>query len=123
MQRLYPKPDDFEGVVRILTEREGGRRTPPFNGIRWDLRYFHEDDSHASMVWPEFIDEAGDMLPTDKPIIGFVRARFYVIADEMRPFHRQQARPSIGFFCVEGSKVCAAGVITRVTGLVGGSSA
>ena len=52
MRRLYQKPDDFEGVVRILTEREGGRRTPTFNGIRWDLRYFHETEDHLSMVWP-----------------------------------------------------------------------
>ena len=42
MKRLYERSDDFEGVVRILTEREGGRPNPPYNGIRWDLRYFSQ---------------------------------------------------------------------------------
>jgi hypothetical protein len=117
MKRLYERSDDFEGFVRILTEREGGRRSPPFNGIRWDLRYFSQGDDQASMVWPEFIDELGDTIPVDRPVTGFVKARFYVISEAMRSFHHQQARPGVGFFCVEGVKVCAAGVITRVTGL------
>src|SRR5690606_15738741 len=39
MDRLYPIPDDFEATIRILTEAEGGRKTSPFNGIRWDFSY------------------------------------------------------------------------------------
>ena len=117
MSRDSRPPDDFEGVVRILTEREGGRRTAPFNGIRWDLRYFHQGEDSCWMVWPEFLDEEGGVLPDDVPITGFVRARFYIISDAMRPYHREQARPGVGFFCVEGAKVCAAGLITRLTGL------
>jgi hypothetical protein len=46
-----------------------------------------------------------------------VKARFYIINPEMRAFHRKLVRPGVGFFCVEGSRVCAAGVITRITGL------
>ncbi len=117
MKRLYhQQPDDFEAEIRILSEREGGRRHPPSNGIRWDLRYFHQEDG-ASAVWPEFVDESGDMIPEGVPVTGRVKARMYVIHDEMREFHRQQARPGVGFFCVEGAKVCAAGIITRITGL------
>jgi hypothetical protein len=118
MKRLYERPDDFEGDVRILTAREGGRANPPYNGIRWDLRYFSQAEDSNWMVWPEFIDDSGDMLPTDRPVTGFVKARFYVISDAMRPYHRAQVRPGVGFFCVEVAKVCAAGVVTRVTGLV-----
>lgn len=117
MTRLYPRRDDFEADVRILSAAEGGRKSPPYNGIRWDLRYFHETEAGAWMVWPEFLDESGAMLPADRPVTGFVKARFYVIAAERREFHRGQARPGVGFFCVEGAKVCAAGVVTRVTGL------
>jgi hypothetical protein len=96
MKRLYARPDDFEGVVRILTEREGGRHRPLFNGIRWDLRYFHQEGDGAWMVWPEFIDEVGDMIPEDVPIIGFVRARFYIISDQMRSFTGSRRRPASG---------------------------
>ncbi len=116
MRRIGPGEGDFEAVVRILSAREGGRASPPFQGIRWDLRYF-SDDGVAWMVWPEFLDEAGDPLPPDRPITGLVRARFLVVDPRMRPFHRERVRPGEGFFCVEGAKVCAAGVITRVTGL------
>jgi hypothetical protein len=119
MKRLYQQQDDFEAMVRILEEKEVGRRTPLFNGIRWDLRYWHQSlEDGCSMVWPEFIEASGDMIPADLPVVGLVRARFYVIAPEMREFHRRQARPGIGLFCVEGARVCAAGVITKITGLV-----
>src|SRR4051812_15392318 len=117
MKRLYDGYGDFEGVVRILTEREGGRRSAPFNGIRWDLRYFFQGEDQLSMVWPEFIDASGDAIPADRPLSGLLRARFHVVAEEMRNFHQLHARPGVGFFCVEGPKVCAAGVVTQVTGL------
>lgn len=117
MTRLYQRRDDFEALVRILTAREGGRRLPAYNGIRWDLRYFHQADTELSMVWPEFIDEEGEILPTDRPLTGVLRARFYVVAEEMRDFHRQQVRRGVGFFCVEGAHVCAAGIVSKITGL------
>lgn len=95
MERLYESPDDFEAVVRIL-----------FRG---------EDE--CSIVWPEFLDETGDVILLDPPLAGMLRARFYVVAETMRDFHRQHARPGVGSFCAEGAKVCAAGVVTRITGL------
>jgi hypothetical protein len=119
MARMYQRRDDFEAIVRILTAREGGRCTPVYNGIRWDLRYFHQSDTELSMIWPEFIDENGATLPVDQPLTGLLRAKFYVVADEMRDFHRQQVHPGVGFFCVEGPHVCAVGIITKVTGLAG----
>jgi len=108
---------DFEAVVRILTEREGGRGAQAYNGIRWDLRYFFQGEDECSMVRPEFLDESGDAIPSDRPLSGMLKARFYVVAEAMREFHLQHAYPGAGIFCVEGPKVCAAGVITRLTGL------
>src|SRR5690349_14575187 len=98
---LYERPGDFEAVVRILTAREGGRCSPPFNGIRWDFRYFFQGDDELSVVWPEFTDESGDAIPSDRPLSGLVKARFHVRVDEMRGFHRQHVRPGVGFLCVE----------------------
>jgi hypothetical protein len=102
MSKLYETRDDFEADVRILTEREGGRRTPPYNGIRWDLRYFFQGEGEVSMVWPEFIHDTGETIRADQPLSGLLEARFYVINAEMRDFHRQHARPGFGFSALKG---------------------
>jgi len=69
MQRLYPIDDDFEATIRILTESEGGRKTPPFNGIRWDFSYAADNSSdQLYMIWPDFCSATGDSLPTDSPL-------------------------------------------------------
>ena len=55
MKRLHRIPDDFEAVIRIYTPEEGGRLSPPFNGIRWDFAY--ADDPPAKdlfMIHPDF---------------------------------------------------------------------
>ena len=36
LNRLY-QHDDFEATIRVYRCSEGGRRTPAFNGIRWDF--------------------------------------------------------------------------------------
>ena len=55
MHRLYPTTDDFEASIRILTQTEGGRRTSPFNGIRWDFSYAEDDcNDQLYMIWPDF---------------------------------------------------------------------
>jgi translation elongation factor EF-Tu-like GTPase len=122
LHRLYKQPDDFEAVIRIFTSDEGGRRTPPFNGIRWDFAYSGDDvkTTGLSMIWPDFVDEAGNSLPIDQALpIGLpLEARMTVVVDEMRAkLHR--ARISVGteFFCHEGTKRVAAGAVTKITGL------
>jgi hypothetical protein len=119
--RLYPH-DDFEAGIRIYTRAEGGRRTPPFNGIRWDLAYADDGPTPPMlyMVWPDFVGPDGRSLPTDRPLpVGPVfPARMYVLMDEMRAdVHRGRIAPGVRFFCHEGPQRVAEGVVTRVTGL------
>ena len=122
MKRLHHVPDDFEALIRIFSTEEGGRFTPPFNGIRWDFGY--ADDAPGStiyMIWPDFFDAAGDSLPTDQPLpIGVeIPARMAVVVDEIRTsYHRERIRVGTYFFCHEGSKRVAAGHVTRITGLL-----
>jgi translation elongation factor EF-Tu-like GTPase len=122
MHRLYKQPDDFEANIRILSTAEGGRVTPPFNGIRWDFGY-EGDDALAStlfMIWPDFIDEAGDSLPTDQalPIGVLLRARMTVVVNEMRSdVHRERISVGTQFYCYEGPKRVAAGTVAKLTGL------
>ena len=121
MKRLYQVPDDFEATIRIYAHAEGGRMTPPLNGIRWDFGY--ADDPPGSsiyMIWPDFFDDHGDSLPTDTslPVGADLQARMTVLADEMRAeVHRSRIREGLKFFCQEGGKRVAEGRVTRITGL------
>lgn len=121
MHRLYPIADDFEATIRILKESEGGRRTSPFNGIRWDFSYASDNSSdQLYMIWPDFYGPDGDSLPTDSPLpLGVdLSARMTVVVDEMREqIHRERIKPGVEFYCHEGPKKVAVGRVTRITGL------
>lgn len=128
MPRLYKQPDDFEAIIRIFSTDEGGRMTPPFNGVRWDFAYAEDDvpTTGLYMIWPDFVDEAGDSLPTDQalPIGVTLQARMTVVVDEMRSkLHRDRISVGTEFYCHEGSKRVAAGTVTKLTGLFAERSA
>ena len=120
MDRIY-KYDDFDAVIRIFTTTEGGRTNPPFNGIRWDFAYAeNQPPGEYYMIYPDFYDEGGNSLPTDKPLpIGVeLPARMVVLFDEMREkLHRHRIREGVRFYCHEGAKRVAEGHVTRITGL------
>jgi len=121
MNRLYQVPDDFEATIRIYSRAEGGRVSPPFNGIRWDFGY--ADDPPGSsiyMIYPDFFDENGNSLPTDVRLrVGVeLRARMTVLSDNMRAeVHRSRIKEGLKFFCHEGNHRVAEGHVTRITGL------
>ena len=121
MHRLYVIPDDFEAVIRIFSETEGGRHTPPFNGFRWDFAYASDGVvDQIYMIWPDFFPLSGDSLPTDTPLpIGVdLSARMTIVVAEMREqLHRARIEPGVEFYCYEGSKRVAIGRVTRITGL------
>jgi len=119
--RLY-EYDDFEATIRIYSTAEGGRRTPAFNGIRWDFTYADNSQPTVTlyMIWPDFFADGGQALPTDQPLpVGDeLSARMLVLMDEMRAeVHRDKIAPGVRFFCHEGEKRVAEGVVTKITGL------
>ena len=118
--RLYSH-DDFEATIRIFSLEEGGRRMPAFNCIRWDFAYADDpSEDNLYMIWPDFFAVAGRPLPTDQPLpVGVeLTARMLVLVDEMRAeIHRSRIAPGVRFFCREGGKRVAEGVVTRITGL------
>lgn len=121
MDRLYPIPDDFEATIRILTEAEGGRRTSPFNGIRWDFSYVADNATdQLYMIWPDFFSTSGDSLPKDQPLplSTELSARMTIVVDEMREqVHRARIKLGVEFYCHEGPRRVAIGRVIRVTGL------
>jgi len=122
MKPLYDTPDDFEAEIRIMRENEGGRISPPYNGIRWDFAYDGDiiKETGIYMIWPDFINEKGNSLPTDKAlsIDKILKARMIIISDEMREkIHRDRIVEGLHFFCHEGSRRVAEGIVTKITGL------
>ncbi|MEH6420079.1 hypothetical protein [Pseudomonas sp. CGJS7] len=121
MHRPHRVVDDFEAVIRIHTQAEGGRRSPPLNGIRWDFAYADDPvPNRLYMIWPDFFDADGNSLPGDVPLPVDVelRARMTVVVDEMRSeVHQGRIRVGVKFYCQEGPKRVASGVVTRITHL------
>jgi hypothetical protein len=120
IDRLY-QHDDFEAKIRVYGPNDGGRRTPAFNGIRWDFAYF-EDRSPPTlyMIWPDFLANRGQSLPINEPLaIGIsLPARMFVVVDEMRAkVHRDRIALGVRFYCHEGGYRVAEGIVTRITGL------
>jgi len=70
--------------------------------------------------WPDFVDEAGESLPTDQalPIGVALQARMTILTDEMRSkIHRDRISVGTGFYCHEGSKRVTVRTVTQLTGL------
>ena len=121
MKRIHRVPDDWEAVIRIFSPAEGGRVSAAFNGIRWAFAYAeNQPEGEIYEVFPDFFDENGDSLPTDKPLpVGpELPARMVVLFDEMREkLHRARIHEGVRFYCQEGGKRVAEGRVTRITGL------
>lgn len=111
---------DFAAEISILPLGPETRRTHAFNGIRWDFCYADDLDERGqprqiSMIWPEFIDEAGVSIPTGVPIEGRLHARMHIFVREAVDLHRQRLAIGGRFYCVEGSRKVAEGVVTSLS--------
>ena|SRR5687767_11097311 len=121
MTQRFQCRDHFEATIRILREDEGGRRTPSRNGIRWDLCYADDDPKDTLwMVWPDFLDQSGESrseeeeLPVDVPL----PVKMFVLSETLHAeVHRRKAKVDARFYCHEGPKRVAEGVITKITHL------
>ena len=113
--------NDFEAVIRIFSPEEGGRKASICNGIRWDFAYASDImPLTLYMIYPDFCDQEGRSLPDDQPLPTGVDlpAGMFVLVKEMRDFHRQKIRKGVRFYCHEGGRRVAEGVVTRITGLL-----
>lgn len=113
---LYRQPADFEADIRILNQAEGGRKTPPFNHIRWDFCYADDDPSDGiHMIWPLFVDANGDAIAQDIPLKGKQRARMYIVDRSRVSYHADRLSAGTHFNCHEGKRVVAVGIVTRIS--------
>ena len=121
MYHLYQDhdPEDFQARIRIFTADEGGLGKPVFNGIRWDFSYMG-DEANLYMIWPDFFDDDGNSFTSENPlpVDEWLSARMYVVIPEMRAeIHQQKIREGIKFYCMEGPRRVAEGIVSRIVGL------
>jgi len=120
-QTVKGQPPDFIVEYLILTEEEGGRKTPPFQGVRWDFWYEHEEnkDGWLFVIWPEFLEESGRVITQmDKPVPTSGKAQMWIINDDMRKYHQGKIHVGMKANAHEGPRVVAKYVVTELAGLM-----
>jgi hypothetical protein len=74
---------------------------PAYQHVRWDFRY--EDGVETWMIYPEFLDPDGKMVPNG-PFLPAGQANMFTAYGGKQEFHRQHIRPGVRGYFVEGSK-------------------
>jgi hypothetical protein len=98
---------DFRVRYRFLSQEEGGRRKPPFQGYRSDFEYAQkaQEDEGLYMIWPEFEDEASNVIiDNDQMISKSGTARMWIINPEMRSRHQKRIKLGIKGYFREGAR-------------------
>lgn len=122
-QRLAPatytqrtaRPADFCVRYRFLSATEGGRSTPPHQHVRWDFLYEGDDPliDGVHMIWPEFLDAAGQVLPAGEvPAEG--TAQMFIVNRERISFHQSRVRVGVHGFFMEGARKVAKCEVTAI---------
>lgn len=109
------RPADFLVCYRFLSTTEGGRSTPPHQHVRWDFLYEGDDPliDGVHMIWPEFVDAAGDVLPEGEvPAVGM--AQMFVVNRERTSFHQSRIRIGVRGFFMEGARKVAECEVTAI---------
>lgn len=113
---IFGRVADFRVTYRLFTTEEGGRKTPAYQGIRWDIRYAEETRPHNWMVYPEFIDPDGFSIPNG-PFASAGRADMFILDPNLLDFHRQLIYPGTRGYFMEGSTRVGVWEVTELLGL------
>lgn len=109
----------FRAFIEVYPCGPDTRKRPAFNGIRWsfvyaeDLEQLGKSAPHSD-VWPEFLDEAGNSLMNDAPLIGEYNAIMHIVFENMVDVHFKRLREGTEFFCMEGARKVAKGHVTNL---------
>lgn len=114
--RRTGRPADFLVRYRFFSATEGGRSTPPHQHVRWDFLYEGDDPlvDGVHMIWPEFLDPAGQVLPAGEvPAEG--TAQMFIVNRERISFHQSRVRVGVHGFFMEGARKVAECEVTAIT--------
>jgi translation elongation factor EF-Tu-like GTPase len=109
---MQPRPPDFRARVRFLSQEEGGRKSPVFQGYRPDLAY-KEGAFELFMIWPRFLDDALKEREEKTAVPNLSLADFYIVNQRLKEeVHRQRIKPGTELWVCEGQKKVAEVVVT-----------
>jgi hypothetical protein len=98
---LRRKPD-FRIKYRFYSHDEDGRYMLPYQGLRSNFSYEHEDHKTGTifMIWPEFEDEDRQViLKKDLPVLQVGTARMWIIDKQRIDYHKGKINVgTIGYF-------------------------
>ena len=107
----------FEATVWILPSEQSGRKTPIYNGVRWQFRYDNQPAEESSyLIFPDFVDANGKSLPPDMPLTEDepLTARMTIPFDELRlSVHLNRIHPDTRFLGYDLWRPIAKGIVTR----------
>lgn len=108
----------FIGSLRFLSEEEGGRINPPFQGYFPQFKYKNQVELNDWLVKPWFFDQSGQYYERGDRVPLEVNASFYILDPELRvSVHQKICQVGVEFVLREVSRITAHGVVTKVTGL------
>lgn len=102
---------DFYVRYKLIPEHEGGRKTPPYQHVRWDWSFADDPTESLAMIWPEFYSSDGEVYPPDRPIPEVGVASMWIRVEDRRKAHMKKVATGVRGYCREGSKRVASCVI------------
>ncbi len=108
---------DFEVTYRIFSPEEGGRKTPVFQGIRWDFTY-EDYPSEGFMIYPEIIDVNTKVaIEAEVAIPDYGIATMWILNSRLRGLHQKRIKLGTRGYFVEGPRKVGVCEVTRIIGL------
>ncbi|WP_338767012.1 hypothetical protein WAF17_04965 [Bernardetia sp. ABR2-2B] len=109
-EEQWNKKANFRVKYKFYTREEGGRKTPPFQGIKGNFWYEHENHTKKGIfsIWAEFEDEQGNVIISkSKPVTQEGTAKMWIAISSSFLYHTERIKTgTIGYF-MEGLKKTA----------------
>ncbi|MFC6224476.1 hypothetical protein ACFP2F_14590 [Hymenobacter artigasi] len=106
---------DFRINYMLFSPEEGGRKTPHYQGIRWDFSYENETigkPNQVFLIWPEFISDSSEILPENEAMPKHGLADMFIVNPAFRAFHAQHIKVGMrGYFREGSSKIALCEVV------------
>jgi hypothetical protein len=119
-QKLNHKAD-FRVSYRFYSEKEGGRKTIPFQGYRSDFWYVHPENTNANqlfMIWPEFENTSKEiLLDNSSSVPESGTARMWIINPQMRSYHLDKITCGVKGYFMEGARKVGECEVIEILGL------
>ena len=119
---IFGHSPDFEVTYKIFSPEEGGRKTPAYQGIRWDFSY-EEYADEGFMIWPEILDgSTSEVLKTGTPIPNYGKATMWILNFQLRSLHQKRIKIGVRGYFMEGRQKVSVCEVIQIAGLFSNST-